>query len=70
MILKEIREERGVTQWDIRIATGIHQSKISLIENGYVLPTDREKKKIAQALGVAVPEIDWCEAGGVHAAEH
>jgi hypothetical protein len=47
------------TQWDLRKLTGIHQSKTSLIEHGYIIPDDKEKAAIAEALGVAITEIDW-----------
>jgi hypothetical protein len=53
------REEK--TQWDIRLATGIHQSKLSLIERGYITPTSGEKEAIAGALGISANEIDWPE---------
>lgn len=39
MNLSEARFKAKKTQWDLRLATGIHQSKISLIENNYVVPT-------------------------------
>jgi DNA-binding XRE family transcriptional regulator len=57
MSLFEYRAKKRLTQWDVRKATGIHQSKISLIENGYVNPSEDEKIKIATALGVNVKEI-------------
>ena len=41
----------------MRIATGIHQSKISMIENGLIEPREDEKKRLAKALGVRVEEI-------------
>jgi hypothetical protein len=53
------RTTRKKTQWDIRRGTGIHQSKLSLIENGYVIPTDNEKVLIARVLGFQVNEIEW-----------
>ena len=59
MDLATTRVRERKTQWDIRMATGIHQSKISLIENGYIIPTDKEKETIADALGVSTDEIDW-----------
>jgi hypothetical protein len=59
MDLATIRVREKKTQWDIRVATGIHQSKISLIEHGYIIPNDGEKAAIAGALGVGVNEIDW-----------
>ncbi len=39
-----------MNQFDLRLKTGIHQSKISLIENGYYTPTDEEKRKIGKVL--------------------
>jgi transcriptional regulator with XRE-family HTH domain len=59
MHLKELRARRKLTQWDLRNQTGVHQSKLSLIEKGYISPTEREKEKIAGALSVNVDEIDW-----------
>jgi transcriptional regulator with XRE-family HTH domain len=55
--LREIRVVKRVSQFKLRLSTGIHQSKISLIENGLVQPRDDEKQKIAKALGVGVGEI-------------
>ena len=57
MILKEARFFKGLNQWDISVKTGIPQSKLSLIERGYVDPKKDEKKKIAKALGYKVTDI-------------
>jgi transcriptional regulator with XRE-family HTH domain len=62
MDLQMTRTIKKQTQWDLGRATGIHQSKISLIENGYIVPNDEERALIAKALGVADDEIDWLEA--------
>ena len=61
MNLVEARMKKRKTQWDLRIATGIHQSKLSLIENGYVVPSIDETMRIAQALGVSVDDIEWTQ---------
>ena len=50
--LREIRVVKRITQFQLRLSTGIHQSKISMIENGLVEPREDEKKKLAEALGV------------------
>jgi transcriptional regulator with XRE-family HTH domain len=55
--LKEIRARKGMTQFRLRLDTGIHQSKISLAENDYIQLTAQEKQRIAKALGVTVGEI-------------
>ena len=55
--LREIRVVKRVTQFQLRLSTGIHQSKISMIENGLIEPREDEKKRIAKALGVGSEEI-------------
>jgi DNA-binding XRE family transcriptional regulator len=59
MDLATARAIKKKTQWDLRKATGINQSKISLIEHDYIIPSDEEKAAIAGALRVAVNEIQW-----------
>lgn len=59
MHLVEARAKHRVTQWDINKKTGIHQSKISLIERGYVVPSEEERQKIAIALGIRETDIEW-----------
>jgi transcriptional regulator with XRE-family HTH domain len=59
MDLVTARAREKKTQWDIRLATGIHQSKLSLIERGYIAPSSEEKEAIAGALGIAADEIQW-----------
>ena len=59
MKLKEARFKKNVTQWDLWKATNIHQSRISLIENDYILPTEKEKELIASALGFSMDAIIW-----------
>ena len=57
MTLKEARFFKGLNQWDISVKTGIPQSKLSLIERGYIKPREDEKKKIAKALNCKVTDI-------------
>lgn len=59
MDLKKFRHIKGYTQWDLRLKTGIHQTKISLIENGYIKPSDTEQKALAEALNIKTSEINW-----------
>ena len=59
MNLIEARARKRKTQWDLRKLAGIDQTKISLIENGYVEPSEKEKEAIAKVLGFGVGEIDW-----------
>lgn len=55
--LREIRVVKRITQFQLRLSTGIHQSKISMIENGLVEPRDDEKQRLAKALYVRPEEI-------------
>jgi transcriptional regulator with XRE-family HTH domain len=55
--LREIRVVKRITQFQLRLSTGIHQSKISLIENGLVEPREDEKQRLAKALHVRPEEI-------------
>jgi len=55
--LREFRAIRRVTQFQLRLITGINQAKISFIENGLIEPRDDEKKKLSKALGVKPEEI-------------
>ena len=54
--LKEVRARRRMTQLELSIVTQIRQTKLSYIENGFQMPNQDEKKKIADAL--EVPPID------------
>lgn len=55
--LREIRVVKRITQFQLRLSTGIHQSKISMIENGLVAPREDEKQGLAKALHVKPEEI-------------
>lgn len=59
MDLKVIRMLHRVTQWKMAKETGLSQTKLSLIENGYITPTDVEKLQISRVLCVEPNEIDW-----------
>lgn len=54
--MKEARFKAQKTQVQISRLTGIPQPQISLIERGFWNPTEEEKIKLANALGV---EIVW-----------
>ena len=45
------------TQDQLFIETGIPQSIISRIENGYLKPKEAEKKALAKALGVKLDDL-------------
>ncbi len=59
MKLREARFKKNLTQWDIVLPSGIPQSKFSLIERGYIKPSEEEKRQIAKVLKVKTNEIEW-----------
>jgi len=50
--LKEARFKARMPQIKLWLETGVHYSTISRIECGYLKPTELQKKKLAEALGV------------------
>jgi transcriptional regulator with XRE-family HTH domain len=61
--LREIRVVKRISQFQLRLLTGIHQSKISMIENGLIEAREDERQKIAKALHLKVEEI-WRKENG------
>ena len=55
--LREVRVVKGVTQFDLRLKTGMSQTKISHFEHGYIIPREDEKLALANALQVKVEDI-------------
>jgi len=58
MNLREARFRQGKNQYDLTIETGIKQCRISLLERGYVEPTDRERKALLSALKIEKIDFD------------
>ncbi|MBL6978160.1 MAG: helix-turn-helix transcriptional regulator [Desulfobacteraceae bacterium] len=63
MNLKVLRTMRGYTQFDLTLKTGIRQSRISLMENGYIEPKRDEHQKIAKVLGVNGKDLEFGRMG-------
>lgn len=56
--LKKIRLlEKMISQFELSRISGVHPSRISLIENNLTTPTMNEQKRIAEALGMSPKEI-------------
>lgn len=62
--LREFRIIPRVSQWQLALMSGVKQSRISLIENLLVKPTANEKKKLADALKIAIDEVFPNNAAG------
>ena len=58
--IKQILFEKGVSQIQLSFDTGINQSRLSNIVNGWVLPRPIEKAKLAKALNVNVGDL-WMD---------
>ena len=57
--VKELREERGLSQMALAVKLGISLSGIQGVEYGWNEPRVKLALKIADALGVRVDEIEW-----------
>jgi len=57
--LKELRFRNGVTQYDVMLKTGIPQPVVSLIERGYRVPNEDERKRIAKVFKIRPEEIEF-----------
>lgn len=55
--LREIRNAKGISAVDLEVLTGIDYQRIYQAERGILTPSNSEKARIAQALGVPANEI-------------
>lgn len=60
MDLREARFKRKVSQWELSKQSRVHQSRISLIENGHA-PRADEKIRLASKLRLNPQDIEWPE---------
>ena len=57
MGLREIRFFQRISQWELSKQTGIHQSRISLLERGLIKPNGQERKKLSEVLDKPVSDL-------------
>ncbi|WP_243175099.1 helix-turn-helix domain-containing protein [Desulfofundulus sp. TPOSR] len=55
--LRYLRNKKGLSQKELAVLTGLHQSQVSKIESGNRKVTAEELQKLAAALGVTVAEL-------------
>lgn len=55
--IRAIRNSRNMRMIELASRAKIHQSRISILENGYFPPTEKELEKIAQVLGCDVADL-------------
>ena len=56
MNLKTARFKKDMSQSELAALTGMHQSKISLIENALIVPKEDDKELLEAVLGA---KINW-----------
>lgn len=57
MDLKTVRLLKGITQLDLMRLSGIHNTRLSMLEKGHFRVTFKERKKIERALKTNL--INW-----------
>ena len=60
--LRELREERHLTQGDIEVRTGLKRCYTSRVENGHTIPAVDTLEKYARAFELPLYKI-FCDAG-------
>ena len=50
--VRELREEKNLSQWDIEKRTGLLRCYISRVENGHTVPTIETLEKLARAMEI------------------
>jgi transcriptional regulator with XRE-family HTH domain len=59
MHLDEARFRRHITQFELALKCGLSQTKISLFEKGFRMPSDDEKKRLAKVLQVKPMDLEF-----------
>ena len=61
--LRRIRAiEKKISQFELSRKSGVHPSRISLLENGIAAPSENEMRRIAEALEMLPEEIFGLDA--------
>ena len=60
--IRQLREERKLSQGDVEGATGLLRCYISRVENGHTVPSLETLERFAAALGVPLYQL-FCENG-------
>jgi transcriptional regulator with XRE-family HTH domain len=55
--IREVREQRGLSQGDIARTTGMFRAYISRVEHGYLVPSVETLERFAVALSVPLHEL-------------
>jgi transcriptional regulator with XRE-family HTH domain len=61
--LRQLREEKGLSQLDIEEITGLLRTYVSRVENGYIVPSLETLERFAAALDVPMHVLFYPSAG-------
>ena len=61
--VQEIMKDKGFTLTALSFHSGIDLARLSRITNGWVLPSERDRQRISDALGVS-PRVLFPEISG------
>lgn len=59
LTLKEWREKRGLTQFQLSVKSGVSISAIANTENGRHMPTIDNAEKLVKALEITLNDVKW-----------
>jgi transcriptional regulator with XRE-family HTH domain len=63
--LKRIRIfEKKISQFELSRVSGIHPSRLSVLENDLATPSEKERKRISEALGMSPEELFGAPSSG------
>jgi transcriptional regulator with XRE-family HTH domain len=57
--LRQLRDQKGLSQGDIEHATGLLRCYISRVENGHTIPSIETLERFATALDVPLYQLFW-----------
>ena len=56
-VVRELREERGLSQEELGNRTGLHRNHVGQVERGELAPTLKSVEVLADALGLPASEL-------------
>jgi transcriptional regulator with XRE-family HTH domain len=56
-VIRSYRGQRGLSQWDIELRTGLLRCYLSRVENGHTVPSLETLAKIAEAMDISLADF-------------
>jgi len=66
--IRQLREQKGMSQGDIERSTGMLRAYISRVEHGHTIPSLESLERFAAALGIPLYQL-FCHTNGPEQAE-